>query len=104
MPRLVLVAHDGATTALDVAEGTTVMHAAIANGVAGIAADCNGYALCATCHVFVDHPALPPMDDTEDALLDGTAVPRRGDSRLACQIRVTVATDGLLVRLPERQA
>lgn len=104
MPALLFVAHDGGTTALDVPENTTVMHAAIARGVPGITADCNGYALCATCHVFVDHPWLPPMDDTEDAMLDGAAVPRRADSRLACQIRVTAALDGLVVRLPERQA
>ncbi len=104
MPALLFVAHDGGATALDVSEGTTVMLAALANGISGITADCNGYALCATCHVFVDHPMLPPMDDTEDALLDGTAVPRRADSRLACQVRVTAALDGLVVRLPERQA
>ena len=103
MPALVFVAADGHRTALDVAEGTTVMHAALTHGVPGIAADCNGFALCATCHVFVDHPALSPLGDAEDALLDGTAVPREADSRLGCQVRMTAALDGLVVRLPARQ-
>ena len=104
MATLTFVSHDGRATTLGVPDGTSVMLAAVGHGVPGITADCNGYALCATCHVFVDHPGLPPMDEAEDSLLDGTAVPRRADSRLACQIRMAPALDGLVVRLPERQA
>jgi 2Fe-2S ferredoxin len=43
------------------------------------------------------------MADDEDALLDGTAAERLPNSRLACQIMITPALDGLVLRLPERQ-
>ena len=62
--------------------------------------------MCATCHVYVDESwlaRLPAMADDEDALLDGTATERLPNSRLSCQIHVTPALDGLVVRLPERQ-
>ena len=95
------VSVDGVHTTVEAAPRATVMLAALTHGIAGITADCNGYALCATCHVFADDPRLPPRGDAEDAMLDGTAVPRQANSRLACQIP---ALDGLVVRLPERQS
>jgi ferredoxin, 2Fe-2S len=59
---------------------------------------------CLSCHCHPD-PAfalvLPPMTASEDHLLD--RVPQRQDtSRLACQIRVTAALDGLHVSLSRR--
>lgn len=103
MTTLIFVSPDGSAQTVDAPAGTTVMLAAITNGVSGIVADCNGFALCATCHVFVADPRLPPMSDEEDALLDGTAVPREADSRLACQIKLSDDLGSLTVRLPERQ-
>lgn len=103
MTTLTFVAPDGSETTVDAPSGTTIMLAALTNGVPGIVADCNGYALCATCHVFVADPRLPPIGDDEDALLDGTAVPREPDSRLACQITLFDALAALTVRLPARQ-
>ena len=106
MPTITYVHPDGAREALDVAEGTSVMQAATRNGLGGIVAECGGNAMCATCHVYVEEDQLhllPPMSDEEDALLDGTASERRPNSRLSCQLSVTAALDGLVVRLPERQ-
>ncbi len=106
MPHITYIQPDGAAETLDVADGDSVMLAATSHGIDGIVGECGGNAMCATCHVFVQPDQLhrlPPMTDDEDALLDGTAVDRRPNSRLACQIRVTPALDGLAVHLPERQ-
>jgi 2Fe-2S ferredoxin len=36
-------------------------------------------------------------------MLEWTAAERPANSRLSCQIKMTAALDGLVVRLPERQ-
>jgi 2Fe-2S ferredoxin len=81
------------------------MEGAITNEIPGIDADCGGACACATCHVYVD-PAwfekLPPQDEMELSMLD-FAIERQANSRLSCQIKVTEALDGLVVRLPKSQ-
>ena len=107
MPTITFVQPGLPNETLDIAPGATVMSAAIGHGIDGILAECGGHCMCATCHVYVDetHLALlPPMTGDEDALLDGTASDRRPTSRLACQITITPALDGLVVQVPERQA
>ena len=42
MPQIIYVTPDGKRTELDVAEGTSVMQAALANGLPGMNADCGG--------------------------------------------------------------
>lgn len=86
-------------------EGTSLMRAATDNRVPGIDGDCGGNCACATCHVYVD----PDWTDrvgartaTEKDMLNHVAVPR-GNSRLACQITLTDALNGLVVDLPECQ-
>jgi ferredoxin, 2Fe-2S len=106
MPRVTYIAHDGKQTALDVPVGTSVMQAAVLNGVDGIVAECGGSCMCATCHVYVrdDQLALcPEMEVGEDAMLDGTACPRRENSRLSCQLVVSPQMEGLVVTMPETQ-
>ena len=86
--------------------GESAMQAATRHDINGILAECGGNAMCATCHVYVDEawlPRLPDMAEDEDALLDGTAAERRGNSRLSCQIKLSADLDGLILRLPERQ-
>jgi len=46
---------------------------------------------------------LPEIDPTENDMLECTVSPREENSRLSCQIKVTEALDGLVVRLPETQ-
>lgn len=85
--------------------GDSVMETAVRNGVPGIVAECGGSLSCATCHVFVDPvdlAGLPPIGETEDEMLDGTAVERQENSRLSCQLRVTEDMD-LHVTTPETQ-
>jgi 2Fe-2S ferredoxin len=106
MPRVTYISQDEKPTTLDIAVGTSVMQAAVFNGVDGIVAECGGSCMCATCHVYVREDQLamtPPMQPDEDAMLDGTASPRRPNSRLSCQLVVSAEMDGLVVHLPETQ-
>jgi 2Fe-2S ferredoxin len=106
MGKITYVAHDGTTTTIEAADGTSVMHAATANGVTGITAECGGSIMCATCHVYVREPwagRLTPMEATENAMLGMTASERRPNSRLSCQIAMRPDLDGITVDLPEAQ-
>ena len=53
MVDIVFIEHDGAEQKVEARSGSTVMLAAVTNGVPGIDADCGGSCSCATCHVFV---------------------------------------------------
>ncbi|MGQ4618890.1 2Fe-2S iron-sulfur cluster-binding protein [Nocardia sp. R7R-8] len=107
MPKLTFHHPDGRADVVDVAEGTSVMRAALTHSIAGIVGECGGQAMCATCHVYIrsDHLGeLPAVGEDEDEMLDCTAEPRDARrSRLGCQIPVTSALNGLEVDLPESQ-
>ncbi|MBR0754343.1 2Fe-2S iron-sulfur cluster binding domain-containing protein [Bradyrhizobium jicamae] len=106
MPRIVYVQPDGARDECDVEAGINLMQAAAVHAIEGIVGECGGNCMCATCHVYVDPhqiDLLPARSEAEDALLDGVAAERRANSRLACQINMQPALDGLIVRLPDRQ-
>ncbi len=103
---LTLRSADGRAQRIKGRTGKSLMQAAVAAGVEGIAADCGGCLTCATCHVFVDADwiaRLPVPTADERAMLDMTATPREATSRLSCQIELTVALEGLSVRLPATQ-
>ena len=106
MPKITYISPTGAREDLDVSVGLSVMQGAVGRGLDGILAECGGNVMCATCHVYVDPDhlqRLAPMSADEDALLDGAAGERRSNSRLSCQIVVSVELEGLVVRLPDRQ-
>jgi len=105
MPKVTFIAHNGQHHPVDVPAGLSLMRAAIDNNVPGIDGDCGGQCACATCHVFVEAPwaALTgPRTKQEDEMLN-FAAELRDSSRLACQIMVTDALDGLVVQMPEGQ-
>jgi ferredoxin-2, mitochondrial len=63
---------------------------------------CDGDMACATCHVIVaaaDFARLPAASADEEDMLD-LAYGATRTSRLACQIALTDALDGLTVRIP----
>lgn len=100
------ISHSGTSKTVPVPVGTSVMEGAVSNSVDGIVAECGGACLCATCHVFVDEtflPQLDPISEGEAEMLENTAVKRRPNSRLSCQLQVTKALDGLIVTTPEAQ-
>ena len=78
--------------------GQSVMVAATAAGIAGIAAECGGSCVCATCHCRVpeNREALPEMEDAERDTLEFTSQEMGETSRLTCQIEVTPALDGVV--------
>jgi ferredoxin, 2Fe-2S len=103
---ITFVAADGITTTVQAAPRRSLMQAAVAAGIEGIAADCGGSMSCATCHVLFDAPHVEwvgePSAD-EAAMLEMTASPREPGSRLACQITLGEQHQGLVVRLPPTQ-
>jgi 2Fe-2S ferredoxin len=106
MPKVTFVQQGGESQTIDIPVGMSVMQGAFRNMIKGIIGGCGGSCVCATCHVFVD-PAwadrLPPMQGIESDMLDCTAVEKRDNSRLSCQVPVTDALEGLVVHVPERQ-
>ena len=105
MPKVTYIEHAGKTHVVDVAEGTSVMQAAVDNKVPGIDGDCGGQCACGTCHVYVDATwltKLPAQQTMEIEMLDFAAM-SQPNSRLSCQISMTAALDGLVVTMPEGQ-
>jgi 2Fe-2S ferredoxin len=105
VPRVTYRRADGVRSTVEVAAGDTVMDGALDNGIPGIIGQCGGGCTCSTCHCYVASPwqdKVPAAEADELALLE-YVIDRRPTSRLACQIRVTDALDGLVVELPERQ-
>lgn len=107
MPSITFIEHNGKAHTVQVASGQSVMQAAVDNNVPGIDADCGGECACATCHVYVDAAWLDrvglPADGSQEASMLSFAAVTQPDSRLSCQITVTDALDGLVVRMPEGQ-
>jgi 2Fe-2S ferredoxin len=105
MAKITFIQNDGIERVVEAQPGMTVMEAAVKNSVAGIAAECGGACACATCHVYVDEAwreATGTPEQMEEDMLD-FAFDIREESRLSCQIKVTDALDGLVVRIPEKQ-
>ncbi len=106
MPRVTYIEHTGASHEVDVPEGDSVMRGAYAHALEGIVAECGGGLACATCHVYVDDAwaeRVGPASGPESDMLEFAASERKPNSRLSCQIVVTDALDGLVVRMPETQ-
>lgn len=106
MPDITLILADGSRRGLEAPEGASLMAAATGAGVPGIVAECGGSAMCATCHVYVDPSwvdKLPAPLANELEMLECTAAERQPTSRLSCQIKLTAALQGLVVRVPARQ-
>jgi 2Fe-2S ferredoxin len=106
MAKITYITHDNKEFVVDASNGTTVMENAIKNSVPGIEAECGGACACATCHVYVEdewQAVTGSPDVMEEDMLD-FAWEAKPNSRLSCQIKVTDELDGLVVRIPARQA
>ncbi len=102
MPKVIFVAPDGQSRQqVDAPDGASLLEVAQANDI-DIEGACEGVMACATCHLIVDtafFALLPPADEDEEDMLD-LVFELEATSRLGCQIHVTQALDGLIVRLP----
>ncbi|KAJ5908916.1 hypothetical protein N7495_001598 [Penicillium taxi] len=93
---------DGIKVELQIAEGDNLLDIAQANDLEMEGA-CGGSCACSTCHVIVEDSDMfdkmeEPSDDENDML--DLAFGLTETSRLGCQVLMTKAMDGLVVRLP----
>lgn len=105
MPKVCFIEFNGTRHDVSVADGTSLMRAAVDNGVPGIDGDCGGLCACATCHVYVEPEWVEKTGartESEVDMLD-FAAGTQPNSRLACQIKLSPELDGLTVRMPEGQ-
>ena len=96
------IARDGAATTVAANPGDRLLDVAQVHDQP-LEGTCEGQLSCATCHVVVDpadFPRLPPASEDEEDMLDLAHNATR-TSRLAGQIRLTDALDGLTVRIPD---
>jgi len=105
MIKITFIQPDSSLQTVEAEAGMTVMETAKKHLVAGIEAECGGACACATCHVYVDdqwRERVGPPSEMEEDMLD-FAFDVRESSRLSCQVKVTEALDGLIVRIPDKQ-
>jgi 2Fe-2S ferredoxin len=105
VPRVTFVQPDASRTTVEADCGSTAMEAARRHRIRGINAECGGQCWCSTCHCYIDRlwlDRLPPKNDHEANLIEFAWEPKE-TSRLACQITITDALDGLVLYVPERQ-
>ena len=87
-------------------DGATLLKAVRKAGIEELTAQCGGGCACATCHVFVTLPegvTAPPVSPGESRML-ATSRNRTFASRLACQLKLETALDGLLVVIAPEEA
>ena len=106
MPKITYIEHNGKSHEVEVPNEISVMEGAVQNDIPGIDADCGGACACATCHVYVDEKWFDKLKNKESAeqdMLDMAFEPKK-NSRLSCQITVSDDLDGLVVKMPSKQA
>ena len=105
MPKITYIDASGTERPVEGKNGMTVMETAIKHNIPGIDADCGGACACATCHVYVDEAWRDKTGEPsamEESMLDFAEAVEE-NSRLSCQIKVSDALDGLVVKMPESQ-
>lgn len=105
MVKVTFIEANGERFEVDCAAGGSLMEAARRADIKGILADCGGNCACGTCRIYVDEAwlqKLAPIAELEEATLDMRDEPLPNE-RLSCQLPVTAAMDGMVVRLPKRQ-
>jgi 2Fe-2S ferredoxin len=98
---MVFIERDGTQKEVEAPLGLSVLEIAHRNSV-DIEGACEGSLACSTCHVIVDGAwfakLAKPTEDEEDML--DLAFDLQETSRLGCQLIMTDALDGLVVKLP----
>jgi 2Fe-2S ferredoxin len=101
MPKMTFIERNGNRKEVDAPLGLSVLEIAHKHGV-DIEGACEGSLACSTCHVVVDagwYGRLADATEDEEDMLD-LAFDLQETSRLGCQIIMTDALDGLVVKLP----
>ena len=105
MVKVTFIEADGTEHPVEADTSLCLMRNAVANDIPGIIADCGGELACATCHVYIDEKwlaATGAVSEEEREMLECAMEPR-DNSRLSCQVDLTEALDGMIVRLPDAQ-
>jgi 2Fe-2S ferredoxin len=101
MPKMTFIERDGTQKEVDAPLGLSVLEIAHKHGV-DIEGACEGSLACSTGQVVVDaawYGKLAGATEDEEDMLD-LAFDLQETSRLGCQIIMTEALDGLVVKLP----
>ncbi len=106
MTRVTFIQADGRSETFAAKAGDTLLDVALDNGVDGIKGQCGGGCSCCTCHCWIrtpwfEHLIVPHQDELD--LLE-FAWGRAENSRLACQVPLTDALDGMEIEVPEQQS
>ena len=101
MPKMTFIDREGQRREVDAPVGLSVLEIAHRNKI-DLEGACEGSLACSTCHVIVDDEDFDrlaePTEDEED--MRDLAFGLTHTSRLGCQIRMSEALDGLVVKLP----
>ena len=101
MPIMTFIDCEGTRREVDAPVGLSVLEVAHKHGV-DIEGACEGSLACSTCHVIVDPAWINKLADAtedEEDMLD-LAFGLEATSRLGCQIVISDALNGLVVKLP----
>ena len=101
MVKVTFIATDGTPVEAEGEVGTSLLDAGQAAGLP-LEGTCEGQMACSTCHVVIDpewFAKLEPASEDEEDMLDLAAAVER-TSRLSCQVVLTKALEGLVVRIP----
>jgi ferredoxin-2, mitochondrial len=102
MIRIQFVSADGSETREVIAKSGDRLLEIAQNDGQPLEGTCEGQMACSTCHVIVaaqDFDRMPPAREEEEDMLD-LATGATRTSRLACQIILTDAMDGITIRIP----
>ena len=99
------ITHTGKGIVIAASEGISIMQLATSNAVPGIDAECGGSLSCATCHVYMDEKTfaqLPEQNEEESEVIEFMEKVE-ATSRLACQVKLTEAFDGMTVTVAQEE-
>lgn len=103
MAKVIFIESNGTRKEVEANEGESLLEVTRHNDIY-LEGACEGSLACSTCHVVIDpqwYAALPVASEDENDMLD-LAFGLTETSRLGCQIIVTQALDGLVVKIPEQ--
>ncbi|WP_366183818.1 2Fe-2S iron-sulfur cluster-binding protein [Flavobacterium ovatum] len=100
MAKITFITSDNETITLEGTSGS-VMALAVDNGVKGIDGDCGGVCSCATCHVHVLPEHVAKTGEASEIETDMLELDDNANefSRLCCQLEISEALDGVVLRV-----
>ena len=101
MSTITVVDLQGDSKEVALVEGLSLMELLRDEGYDDILAMCGGCCSCATCHVHISGPDLPPVEEDEEMLLLSAENYQSDKSRLSCQVQMQAPYAGMVVTLVE---